>query len=153
MTGMTVLCVLKFACSNSGQQTRCVHRDTNVILLRAAIRLKWQYYMYVCLSGIKHACSNSGQQTHCVGRDTTWIDVSSFWSTTCSYLVNIMPWPANHAKMLQYACSIEWVSLVWATGYSGTSEQRTLWGQYKFSCFVLYRDVVLSSEVLNVCDL
>ena len=37
--------------------------------------------------------------------------------------------------------------------YSGTSEQRTLWGQYKFSCFVPYREVDLSLEVLNVWKL
>ena len=37
--------------------------------------------------------------------------------------------------------------------YSGTSEQRTLWGQYKFSRFVFYGEVFLSLEVLNVCNL
>ena len=34
--------------------------------------------------------------------------------------------------------------------YSGTSEQRTRWGQYKFSCCVLCREVVLFSEVQKV---
>ena len=37
--------------------------------------------------------------------------------------------------------------------YSGTSKLRTLWEQYKFSCFVLYKQVVLFSEVLNVLEL
>ena len=33
--------------------------------------------------------------------------------------------------------------------YSGTSKQRTRWEQYKFSCFVLCREVVLFLEVVN----
>ena len=37
--------------------------------------------------------------------------------------------------------------------YSGTSEQGTHWGQYKFTCFVLCREVVLFSEVVNVLKL
>ena len=36
------------------------------------------------------------------------------------------------------------------TLYSQTSEQRTLWEQYKFSCCVLCREVVLFSEAQNV---
>jgi len=39
------------------------------------------------------------------------------------------------------------------TVYSRTSEQRTLWEQYKFSCCVLCREVVLFSEVQNVLKL
>ena len=34
--------------------------------------------------------------------------------------------------------------------YSGTTEQWTHWGQYKFTCFVLCREVVLFSEVVYV---
>ena len=37
--------------------------------------------------------------------------------------------------------------------YSGTSTQGTNWEQYKFTCFVLCRDVVLFSEVANVLKL
>jgi len=33
---------------------------------------------------------------------------------------------------------------------SKTTEQRTCWGQHKFSCCVLCREVVLFSEVQNV---
>ena len=36
--------------------------------------------------------------------------------------------------------------------YSQTSEQRTLWEQYKFKSFVLCREVVLFSEVQNVLE-
>ena len=35
---------------------------------------------------------------------------------------------------------------------SQTSEQRTLWEQYKFKSFVLCREVVLFSEVQNVLE-
>ena len=36
--------------------------------------------------------------------------------------------------------------------YSQTSEQRTLWEQYKFKSFVLCREVVLFSEVQNILE-
>ena len=37
--------------------------------------------------------------------------------------------------------------------YSGSSAQGTHWGKYKFTCFVLCREVVLFSEVGNVLKL
>ena len=37
--------------------------------------------------------------------------------------------------------------------YSGTSEHGTRWGQHKFTCFVLCREIVLFSEVVNVLKL
>ena len=36
---------------------------------------------------------------------------------------------------------------LWIT--SGTSKQGTCWGQYKFTCFVLCREVALFSDVVN----
>ena len=37
--------------------------------------------------------------------------------------------------------------------YSGTSEERTLWDQYKSKCFILYREVVHFLEVQNLLEL
>ena len=41
------------------------------------------------------------------------------------------------------------VKLTWKN-YSGTSEQGTHWGQYKLTCFVLCREVVLFSDALKL---
>ena len=54
-------------------------------------------------------------------------------------------------------CTLKYVNKSWWIWhcflYSGTSEQGTRWGQYKFTCFVLFREVVLFSEVVNVLKL
>ena len=51
--------------------------------------------------------------------------------------------------MLSHAmCGTEYTD----SNYSQTSEQRTLWEQYKFKLFVLCREVVLFSEVKNVLE-
>ena len=40
-----------------------------------------------------------------------------------------------------------WISTIQVCIHSGASEQGTCWGQCKFTCFVLCREVVLFSEV------
>ena len=66
----------------------------------------------------------------------------------------------NHNNMhhlpvvdMHYYCSHICIGVIWLilciciTVYSETSEQRTRWGQYKFTCVVPCREVVLFSEV------